>query len=196
MSKVIFKEIIKPSLILFIICVVMTGALAYVNDVTKPIIDENTEKEKAQALIEVLPEAQSFSEPLDTDELKGLGYEVSDYIKNLYKAEGVGYVVEVSPKGYGGSIDMMVGITADNKISGIKITSLSETPGLGAKVADESFFGQYLGDIPSGGFKVVKKAPSNEGDIQAVSGATISSRAVTKGVSDAVDLVLSIAGGV
>jgi len=191
-----FKDIIKPALILFLVCAVMTGALAYVNGVTKPIIEENSKREKEEALSKVLPGAQSFSDPMDANKLKESGYKVGDFIQNLYIAENVGYVVEVAPKGYGGSISMMVGITMNNEIAGIIITSHNETPGLGGKIADKSFSDQYLGAIPSNGFNVVKRVPIDEGDIQAISGATISSRAVTRGVSDAVDLVLSMAGGV
>lgn len=191
-----FKDIIRPALILFLVCAVMTGALAYVNGITKPLIEENSQREKIEALSKVLPGAQSFSDPMDANKLQESGYKVSDIIKNLYIAENVGYVVEVAPKGYGGSINMMVGITMDNEIAGIIITSHNETPGLGGKIADRSFSDQYLGAIPSNGFKVVKRVPVDEGDIQTVSGATVSSRAVTRGVSDAVDLVLSMAGGV
>ncbi|MCX7774392.1 MAG: RnfABCDGE type electron transport complex subunit G [Clostridia bacterium] len=193
-----FKEIIRPAIVLFLICALITGALAYVNGVTKPIIDESQKQAQRDGLAKVFPGADTFSAPQTADQLKGKGYQVSDRIVSAYEAqknaETIGYVIEVSSRGYGGPIKMLVGIGMDGKILGALITSSNETPGLGSKAAEPAFMGQYLGAV-SDEFKVVKGKASAEGDIQAVSGATISSRAVTQGVNDALKMVRSIRGG-
>ena len=91
-----------------------------------------------------------------------------------------GYAVSVSPSGFGGNIDMIVGIGTDGKITGVNITALSETPGLGSRVNDANYLSQYNG---TGG----KLALGS--DIDAISGATISSRSVLAGVNRALAAV-------
>ncbi len=184
-----YKDIIKPSIILVIICAVVTGALAYVNAVTKPIIDENERIAKQEAMVEVLPEAGGFTDPISYEDLEKEGFPLTNTIKNIYVAPDCGYVVEVLTKGYGGDVNMMVGIGLDKNVKGIKLTSHNETPGLGEKAAGSDFIEQYLGPIPAGGFVVIKGVAKSDSEIEAVSGATISSRAVTQGVTDAVKLV-------
>lgn len=195
-----FKEIIKPALILFIVCAVVTGALAYVNGVTEPIIDENIRIAEQESLSKVLSDAEKFLEPKSAEQLKAEGFEVSERIGKIYEAqkggESIGFVVEVSTKGYGGAIKMFVGIDKTQSITGVLLMSHSETPGLGAKGAEPSFRDQFLGAIPEKEFSVVKKNPKADNEIQAISGATVTSRAVTNGVADAVTLVRSMAGGI
>lgn len=87
-----------------------------------------------------------------------------------------GYAVAVSPSGFGGNIDMIVGVGVDGKIVGVDITALSETPGLGSRVNDDVYLGQYRG---LGG------ELSLGDDVDAISGATISSRSVMAGVNRA-----------
>lgn len=186
------KDVIRPSVILFIVCAIVTGALAYVNAVTKPIIEENERIAKHEAMAEVLPGSTDFSGPISPEELKAKGFPVSNAIKNVYEAGDHGYVVEAAVKGYGGEVTMMVGIGLDRDVKGVKITSHNETPGLGAKVADKAFLEQYYGPVPDGGFVVVKGISKSDSEIEAISGATISSRAVTQGVSDAARLVTAI----
>jgi electron transport complex protein RnfG len=189
-----YKDIIKPALILFIICAVIAGALAYVNQVTKPIIEEREQQEKLNSLSEVLPGIAEFTE-LTPEELKASEYIVSDSINKLYKDDENGYVVDLTTSGYGGDINMLVGIDIENNITGVKIISHKETAGLGSKVAEQDFLRQFEGFIPADGFTVVKGNAQKEGEIDAVSGATVSSRAVNKGVEQAVKLVNSIEGG-
>lgn len=102
-------------------------------------------------------------------------FEVTDADGNIF-----GYAVSVSPSGFGGNIDMIVGIGTDGKITGVNITALSETPGLGSRVNDANYLSQYNG---TGG----KLALGS--DIDAISGATISSRSVLAGVNRALAAV-------
>lgn len=199
MAKGIFKEIIKPALILCIICVFFTGALAFVNGVTEPIIDENERVAHQESLRNVYADAREFSEGIGAEALKAKGYNVSERITNIYDAlkdgQLIGHVVEVSTRGYGGEIKMLVGISNSMDITGVVLTSHSETPGLGAKGAEPGFRDQFIGPVPEKEFSIVKTTPRSDNEIQAISGATVTSRAITNGVADAVALVRSMSGG-
>lgn len=195
-----FKEIIKPSLILFLVCAFITGALAYVNGVTKPIIDENNRIAEQESLINVYSDADNFLEAKTADMLKAEGIDVSENIEKLYIAQkdgqSVGYVAAVFSRGYGGQMKILVGIDNDLNIEGVSLTSHNETPGLGANASDPKFTDQFLGKAPRSTYNVVKRIPNNGNEIQAITAATVTSKAVTKGVDEAVALVRSIAGGV
>ena len=88
---------------------------------------------------------------------------------------------------------VMTGISADGEITGVMLTSHDETPGLGAKAENASFTNQYLMAVPEDGFSVVKDNPN--GQIDAIAGATITSRAVTNSVNTAIDIYEAVTGG-
>ena len=95
----------------------------------------------------------------------------------------------MQPKGFSGVLTMIVGINADGTVAGIKVTAHSETPGLGAKAqADADWIGQYVGQQADGQLKVAKDG----GTINAITGATITSRAVTDGVNTAAQYVATL----
>ncbi len=194
-----FKEIIKPSLILLLVCAFITGALAYVNGVTEPIINENNRIAEQESLINVYSDADNFLEAKAADELNAEGIVAGENIEKLYIAQkdgqSVGYVVAVSSRGYGGKIKILVGIDYDLNIKGVSLTSHSETPGLGAKASDSKFTDQFLGKAPQKEYNVVKRVANDENEIQAVTAATVTSKAVTRGIDDVVLLIRSIAGG-
>ena len=98
-----------------------------------------------------------------------------------------GWCVNVTPSGYGGAIDMMVGVTIDYKVSGVKVISNSESAGLGAKCTDDAFRKQFKGKGDT--VKVIKNGTPKDDEIVAITGATITSKAVTSGVADAVAVV-------
>lgn len=155
-----FKEIVKPAITLFLICAIITGALAVVNAVTKPIIEESEKEALRESLSVVLPGADEYSEAVDHETLISQGYQPGERIKNLYTAstggEVAGYVVEVVSRGYGGNIVMLVGIDNSLSITGTAIMSHNETPGLGSKADDDEYMKQYLGEIPETLYRVVK----------------------------------------
>jgi electron transport complex protein RnfG len=134
------------------------------------------------SLSEILPAARSFSEDQKTID----GNEVN-YFKGNADNKTAGVILSVSSKGYGGPIDMLVGVDASGKVSGVKIIKLSETPGLGLKASDAKYLSQYIGKTWGGEFKAKK-------DIQAISGATITSQAVADGVSDALRFAKAVLG--
>ena len=122
-----WNRVFKPIVVLSVICVIITGALAATNQVTAPIIEAATIAAQNAARFELLPEADDFTA------VEGVSVEnVSDvYVAN----NGTGAVVTCAAKGYGGTITVMVAFNPDDTVKQIKITEQSETAGLGAKIA-------------------------------------------------------------
>ena len=163
-----------------IICIIVSGLLAYVNSITAPVISANDQKTFEASMSEVLPNGGSFTE----EKLSFTPDESGVELSSIYKAENGGYVATaVCHEGYGGDITVMVGIKDDMTVNKIKIMSLSETAGLGAKSDTPEFMNQYNG--LKRGINVVKNNGGSAADntISAISGATITSKAVTKAVN-------------
>ena len=167
-----WNKIYKPIAVLSVICVVITGALALTNDVTAPIIEEATRVAQENARKELLPDAEGFT--------KVEGIEVGN-VSDVYTANnGVGTVVTSSAKGYGGTMTVMVGFHADGTIRQIKVTEQAETKGIGSKVADTpSYWKQYEG--------LKAELLVLNGDVDAQSGATVSSKALLAAVNSAIE---------
>lgn len=170
------KYILKLALILLLITAVVAGLLGVVNLLTADKIAENTAKKATVAMQTVLP-ADSY-EKLDVT-----GYDVTE----AYKADG-GYVVRLNAMGFGGAIDMMVGIDLNGKVTGISVISHGETASLGAECTREDWQSQFVGT--AGSLQVTKDG----GTVDALTGATVTSRAVTDGVNRAVEFVKEVQG--
>lgn len=183
------KDMFKLGLNLLIISAVAALLLALTNSVTASTIAQRNEQANAEARKLVLESAQDFEEVKDvkTDNSKGVKvseiYEAKDASGNT-----VGYTLKVLPSGYGGTIELMVGIdSANGQVSGINIVSNSETAGLGAKATDPEFSDQYKGK-PLEELSVLKNGTPGDTEIKAISGATITSTAVTNGVDAAIEV--------
>lgn len=178
------KEILKLGLILFIITAVSAGLLGFANEITKEPIAKQVQQAREEAMKQTLPQAEKY-EVVDVDlPEESIILEVNAG----YKGDALeGFAVKVAPKGFGGSMEVMVGVSKDGILQGVKILSHSETPGLGANAEDASFTSQYEGK--SGQLKVVKTTPSAEDEIQAITGATITSKAVTDGINEVIALL-------
>jgi electron transport complex protein RnfG len=193
-------NIFKPALVLLIVCLIVTAALAFTYQGTKETIAERARIDAENSRREILSNAEAF-EPVDGIEALTGGRPELEPVREAYKglkgASVVGYVFTVMSKGYGGDVEMMIGIDESGKITDVKITSHSETPGLGSKAADQPFDSQLSGFVPSQPLEVVKRESSKPEEVEAISGATITSRAVVKGVQAAVDIwtVLEGSGG-
>jgi electron transport complex protein RnfG len=172
---------IKPTLSLFIICLITSFCLAFVNGITKDTIAQRNAKDAEEQRKLVLNKADSFKQ-IDGWEDK----DESGLIREAYAAYNgeslIGYVFSAFPKGYCGEIAVTVGVSSENRITGVRIGSNNETPGLGSKTANDDFTGQYQDKDILKDFTLVKRAATADNEIQAVSGATISSTAVTKAV--------------
>ena len=172
------KEYAAPTIVLFIICVVAAFLLALTNDVTAPKIEEVNAENEAKSRQIVFGEAASFGEEFTSDSGVKL-------VPALDKdGATIGYVAVTVEKGYGGDISVMTGVTLEGKVTGVNILSMSETAGLGANASKESFLTQFVGKVF--GISVTKNAPA-ENEIKALTGATITSNAVTKAVNAAIE---------
>ncbi|MCY6959322.1 RnfABCDGE type electron transport complex subunit G [Clostridium brassicae] len=178
------KEIISLGIILFIITAVAGLILGGAHKITAEPIAIQQKKENDAAMKEVLPKAESF-------EKQDVKLEETNPVKEVNSgktgSDVSGYAIKVAPKGYGGLIEMMVGISNEGKVEGIKILTHAETPGLGAKAPEPEFSGQYKGKPTDKPLDVVKAEPSKDNEIKAITGATITSKAVTTGVNAAID---------
>ncbi len=185
--KLSVKDVLYPTAILFVICVVVSAALAGTNLLTEDKIAEQAAAKAEESRKIVLPGAETF-ERADAGK-------IGEYYTGMAGSDIAGYVFETSAKGYGGDVKIMTGISAEGEITGVVILSHGETPGLGANAEKEEFRDQYKQAAPDSGIEVVKYQTPSEGQIEAMTGATITSRAVTNAVNTAVDNYHQIAGG-
>ena len=178
------NEFVQLGGILCAITLVVALALGAVNAVTAgPIAEQNAQKIK-DSLENVMPGAES--EQIDVPEGTTVTTETKNAtsvtILSAYKmtkdGADAGYCVEVGPTGFGGAVDTLVGIDSDGKVTGISVISASsETPGLGARSTEPEFQAQFAGQV---GTEVA--VAKDGGSIDALTGATITSRAVSEGV--------------
>ena len=183
------KEIIVPAVSLFLICVVVTALLALTNAVTAPKIDALAVETQEASKKQVLSSADSFSEEKQVEK-DGVSYTYYDGLAS--DGSVMGYVFVTSAKGYGGDISVMVGVLGDGTVAGVNILSINETAGLGMNAKNQSFLDQFLGK--SGEIGVAKNNPSDT-EIQALTGATITSSAMATAVNTALSLYAEIGGG-
>ena len=174
--------VLRLALTLFIIAAVVGAALAGVNSVTKPIIDNYNAQKTQKAIEAVLP--GGFDEQVQNFDNQG------GLVSKVYKGAN-GYALEVLPSGFDNTITMMVGVDNEGKVLGISVVSHTETAGLGAVAAaatsaGEAFRGQFVGE--SGSVSVSKDG----GSIDSITGATITSRAICVGVNAALNCVAGL----
>ena len=174
--------VLRLSLTLLAITAAVALVLAGINSITAPWIQRNKEEKMRLAMEEVLPGAENLESVAFTDE--------TGLVKTVYASDD-GFVVEVEPSGFGGTITMMVGILPDGSVSGISIVSHTETAGLGSvaaakTAAGEAFRSQFVG--LTGNVAVDKDG----GTIDSITSATITSRAVANGVNAALECVKNL----
>ncbi|MDR3225016.1 MAG: RnfABCDGE type electron transport complex subunit G [Clostridiales Family XIII bacterium] len=178
---VTFNEI-RPTLALVVIALVVTTALSFTYGATKPVIDRIHEQEADAARRAVLPAGADFRDV--TQEVKE---NIPETIAAVFEAgDGAGYVVTVDEKGFGGTVEIMVGIDGDGAVSGVKTLNHSETPGLGTKAMTADYLAQYSGvtDIKT---KKLDKDRAEATEIDTITGATITSNAVYRAVNAALE---------
>ena len=188
------KNMLKDAAILLIITVIAGSVLGFVYDITKEPIAQAEAQAAREAYAEVfagaadfvtvqegMPEDAAFLAEWSRDGFEGV---TINNVLNAVDESGniLGYVLTVtSHEGYGGDITFTMGISEDGTLNGISILSIAETPGLGMN-ADEVLKPQYAGKkVPN--FTVVKTGAETETQIDAISGATITSEAVTTAVN-------------
>ena len=186
------KKIVHDALILTAFTLVLGFVLGLVYEITKEPIAAADAATAQAAYKEVFQDADSFEayDGFDKEAAVSLmeenGY--NDEITDVQTAKGsdgstLGYVITVLAKDGGqANITFSVGIAADGTVNGYSITSIAETPGLGDKAKNEEFYSQFQNKQVEK-FDVVKQAPASDSEIEAISGATITSRAMTNGVN-------------
>lgn len=163
-----WNDILKPVVVLTVICIVVSGLLGLTNSITAPIIEENARLAADAARIELLPEATDGFDMVEGVEMEG--------VTEVYKAKnGVGYTITAFGKGYGGNVNYMVAFDDAGKIVNLKVLSHEETAGLGSKIENPEFLAKFKGTD--------KELTSS--DIDMIGGATISSNASLDAVNTA-----------
>ncbi len=175
--KISAKAILIPTISLFLISLVVTALLALTDNVTAKKIAENEAQSKKESMFAVVPDAKDFDE-LEADVL---------YLGKDDSGNTVGYAISTSTQGYGGQVKVMTGIDTEGNIVGVDVFyNDDETPGLGKNTSNESFRDQYKGLSVNESIVVSKDASADDTQtVDAVTSATISSRAVTKAVNEA-----------
>ncbi len=170
-------DIIKPVGVLLAICIIIPLALSVTNKVTAKKIAE-LEKENSKKNMQSLVSADDFEKCSDG------GIEYYTAIKG---GETAAYIFTESAKGYGGDVSVMTAVKPDGTVAGVAILDVSnETPGLGQNAAKESFYSQYAG-LKKGVSLLKNGAKAENNEVDAVTGATITSTAVTRAVNAALD---------
>lgn len=180
----LFKEIFVPIIVLTVICIVISAALALTNSITKDRISNLEAENQSKAMQALIPDCV----------YENINFDFTDSgVSDLYLAKSSvaadnalkGYIMTSSAKGYGGEVKIMVAVSPDKKIMGVNVLSLSdETPGLGQNVGKADFYRQCIGK-KSGVTLVKNGAVEENNEVNAVTGATISSKAFTLAINDA-----------
>ncbi|MCI5899332.1 MAG: RnfABCDGE type electron transport complex subunit G [Firmicutes bacterium] len=202
------NKIIKNALILMAITLVAGLLLGTVYGITKEPIAQAEAKAEQEAYLAVFPGAEEFVEPEQKDELlaaaadalTAAGYDsTADTIENFYLVNNGGQIAGVvinltSHEGYGGDINFSMGIDLEGTVKGVEILSISETAGLGMHATEDSFKGQFR-DKAVDQFVVTKTGAAAENEIDAISGATFTSKAMTNGVNAGICFYQSLVEG-
>ena len=170
------KLTLRPTIILAVICLIATVILAGLNRLTTPVIAANEQETANEIYRALLPEADSFTElPCSREGVTAV----------MAADNGAGYVITAQSRGYGGQVPAAVAFSEDGTILGVTMMENSETPGLGQKVTEAGFSGQFAGRTAES-FTI--------DDIDAVTGATISSKAAVAAINLAIQAYAEIGG--
>lgn len=181
------NEIVILGLKLMTIAIVMALILSVVNQLTFKRIDQQIQQKKNEAMLKIF----SGSEFIEITDLNGikLNDKVSAVFKVTKDGSPAGYCVNVSSNGFGGAVELIVGVNTNDKVEGVKVISASETPNIGTKALEESYLKNFI-NLP---FPIKFNATTNQG-VNAISGATITSTAVKNGINTALEAAAAVKG--
>lgn len=182
-KKVAFKDTMAgPTVILLLICLVISGALSVIYQVTAPRIEQINKEIADAARMQVLPDADAFT---------AVEGELPDGTTEYYIANnGSGVVVTTQNKSFGGTITVMTGFDAEGAITGVTITDHADTPGVGTKAMDPEYLSQYQGLTATDNAANIKKDTA----VDEVTGATVSSNGIYGAVNYAINAYAEIGG--
>lgn len=182
------SSILKDALILFLITVVAGALLGLVNQITLEPIAQSELKAKEEAYQVVFADSSKFEKNSEIDDkLTSATFDGAE-VTEILEAKDVngntlGYVMSLTAKeGYGGDITFTIGVTTEGTMTGLSVLSHSETAGLGANCTTESFQSQFVG-LKGPEIAYSKEGASGENEFDAISGATITSKALTKAIN-------------
>jgi electron transport complex protein RnfG len=162
---------VRFGIVLMVICFCASLLLAFIYQLTQPVIESQRSQEELALLKEVLPSASKFKGVMRHDEV---------YFEGTDKGKIIGFVIRAASKGYAGDIKMLVGIDTDGKMKGVRILEHAETPGLGARITEIKSGEKHPWFLEQ--FKDKRIQDLGFGNIDTITGATISSRAVFDGI--------------
>ena len=172
------KSFFRLTFLLFFICAASTALVAGAHNYTKNIIADRAAAQILEGYKQVLPAAGKLSK-----ETGPTNSPIKEICRSTQGDKINGYIYTVAPKGYAGEVTIMVGIENPSmKITGVKILSQQETPGLGAKCTEPEFLNQFT-DKDLHKNLIVSKNAKNSQEIQAITASTITSRAVVSGIN-------------
>ncbi|MFH1510188.1 MAG: RnfABCDGE type electron transport complex subunit G [Candidatus Woesearchaeota archaeon] len=165
------NDLLKSVLVLVLVTVISTSTLAFVYKFTSPLIEERRKSAYESELAVLFP-----------------GFDVvvekPGFVEVYRSGSLVGYVVKSVAKGYAGDIVLVVGLNLEHAVVGVSVISQTETPGVGSRIAGKNFISQFVGkSIPDIALR------KYGGSIDAITGATISSRALTESVRESVEKI-------
>lgn len=178
------KETIRLGLMLFLITAISATILAFSNEITSVRIAEAGEFADKAAKNEILPEGDRFEELEEekTKEITDQNSKILEIFEGYKGEELIGYTIKIKINGYGDEIEYMTGISTEGNITGIKILNHGETPGLGANVTEDYFAESFKS---KGIDEEIEAAadPVEDNEVQALTGATITTDAIVEGVN-------------
>lgn len=192
------STIVKDTLILVLITLIAGVSLGVVHEITAPLIEEKKIAAQAEAFKVVYPSAEKFVSNDTLKEAEKTSYSSTEHgditINQIFAVEDgsdneVGHVISVStPNGYGGNITLSFGYSNDGTMTGMEILESNETPGFGAKAGDPAFKGQFSGKKAD----VIVVGGGGENAIEGITGATITTTAVTKAINAGLEFIQSL----
>lgn len=170
-----FKELVLPVIVLVVICLVCSALLAVLNDVTAPIIEENSKAETLAAYLSVLPEGTTDADMTELEDL------TTPDVQGAVTTSSGAAAVKAASSGYSGKdVTVYVAFDATGAISNISVDASTQTTGIGSKTMNESFWSGFLGWDAS-------QHVSAGNPVDTIAGATISSNAVISAYNSAID---------
>jgi electron transport complex protein RnfG len=192
------RDYIRLSGVLLLICAIAAGILGITNNATYAKIQDQVAMAQEEARKQVLPAAESF-DALDKATMDKISANPAyNVVLDVYVAKAggnaAGYAISVAPKGYGGAVQLIVGVDDKGIVQGIKVGTNNETPGLGKNSEKPKFSDQYKGKTWDSAINVIKNGTPKDNEIVAISGSTITSKAVTLGVNQAMAVAKELSG--
>lgn len=181
------KETIKLGLVLLLITAIAGGILAGVNSITGPVIAEREIMESLSAILDIFPDANDSVEYDETQiaEISASNPSITAVTEVISDGETLGYSITAVTGGYAGDITTLIGVNNDGTIAGVKVLVMNETAGLGDRIQKDPAFSESFKDKGAAGSVTPVGDGAGEDEVMMLSGATVSTSAVVKGVNEA-----------